>query len=497
MKEKKDSNSNTIQAFWVMAGSLSAFGFAIVSSMLLSRYFDKHDYGTYKQVMYVYSSLLVVFTLGLPKAFSFFLPKVTKGQAKDLISKINIVLMALGAIMSLILFLGAGLIADLLKNQDLAQPILYFSLVPLFMLPTMGLEGILATYRQTFFLAIYKTLTQIFMLLCVVIPVIFFKGDVDSAIIGFTVASFFCFLAALYFKNKPVKEFPKEKNPYSYRDIFNYSIPIMGASIWGIIISSSDQFFISRYFGNEVFADFANGSLELPFVGMIISSTSIVLAPVFAKQVHNNNPDVKEEILALWKSVLTKTVKLIYPLVVFCFCFSDVIMVLLYGEQYHSSGIYFQLKVVVNFFTVMAYASLMLSIGAQKYYFKVHMLGAIILVLLEWLIASQFDSPYLVTVISVVCQIGRIIAMLLFISHFFKIRLIDLFPMKLVLNIVIPSFFILYTLKYFLLYYIKSDEVIVIIVSFIIYILLYGVWAYYKNIDYISIIKPLIIKIKK
>src|SRR5690606_16120097 len=139
-------NSNTVQTFWVFLGSLSAFAFAIVSSMVLSRYFDKHDYGTYKQVMYVYGSLVVVFTLGLPRAFSYFLPRIIKGQAKDLISKINAVLLGLGISMSLFLFLGAELISAFLNNSDLTIPLRYFSLVPFFMLPTLGLEGILSTY---------------------------------------------------------------------------------------------------------------------------------------------------------------------------------------------------------------------------------------------------------------------------------------------------------------------------------------------------------------
>lgn len=490
-------SSNTVQALWVMIGSISAFGFAIVSSMLLSRYFDKHDYGTYKQVMYVYTSLLVVFTLGLPKAFSYFLPRVNEGQAKDLISKINLVLMVLGATMSLTLFLGADLVAKILKNEDLTTPLRYFALVPLFMLPTMGLEGILATYRQTKFLAIYKTLTQIFMLLCVVVPVIFFDGTINSAIIGFTIASFFCFITALYLKYKPIRNYTKEKSPYSYRQIFNYTLPIMGASIWGIIISSADQFFISRYFGNEVFADFANGSMQLPFVGMIIASTATVLSPVFAKQVFDNGENVKHEVITLWRSVMSKTVKLIYPLVVFCFCFADVIMVILYGEQYQSSGIYFQIKLIVNFFTVIAYASLMLAIGGQRYYFSVHMYGAIILVLIEWLVAVFLKSPYLITVASVVCQIGRIVAMLLFISHFFKIRLIELFPIRLIFNIIIPSFIILYTLRYIFMNILQLNNFIMLLIVIVVYVVIFGFWAHYKKIDYISIIKPLLSKIKR
>ena len=494
----KKNNNNTIQTFWVLLGNLSAFGFTIVSSMLLSRYFNKEDYGTYKQVMYVYNSLVIVFTLGLPRAFSYFLPKVSGGEAKDLINKINGILIVLGGIMSASLFFGAQLFAHFLNNDGLATPIRYFALVPLLMLPTMGIEGILSTFKKTMFLAIYNTLSKVFMLLCVVVPVIFFKGDVISAITGFTVSSFFCFLSALYFKNMPIRSFKKEKSNITYKDILKYTLPLMGASIWGIIINSSDQFFISRYFGNEVFADFANGSLRLPFVGMIISATATVLLPVFSKQIHEQGGEgARENVLHLWKSVLNKTVLLIYPLVIFCFFFADIIMMVLYGDKYLTSGIYFQIKLLVNFFTVISYAPLMLAVGGEKYYFKVHMYGAVALVFLEWLSIQLVGSPYLITIISVVCEIGRIVFMLLFIGRFFKIKFRELFPLGLVLNIIIPSSIMLLVLRYTIFEYMHLRYVLSLVIALVGYLALYGVWAYYQKIDYLSIIKPLFNKLKK
>lgn len=491
------SSSNTVQAFWVLLGSLSAFGFTIVSSMLLSRYFNKSDYGTYKQVMYVYSSLLVVFTLGLPRAFSYFLPRVPLNHAKDLIYKLNLILFGLGLVMSVCFFFGAGLIADILKNDELKLPIKYFSLVPMFMLPTMGIEGVLATYKKTQLLAIYKTCSQFFMLAAVVLPVVLFKGTINTAIIGFTVSSFLCFLVALFFKNNPIKQYVKEKTSITYKEIFNYTIPIMGASIWGIIISSSDQFFISRYFGSDVFADFANGSLELPFVGMVIASTSTVLAPIFSKQVFDKGKDSKTEVILLWQSVLSKTVKIIYPLVVFCFCFASSIMILLYGDKYANSGTYFQIKLIINFFTVMAYGPLLLSIGGEKFYYKVHMFGAIVLVGLEWLVVTLFDSPYLLTATSVVCQIGRITLMLYFITSYFKISFLDLIPIKLILNITIPALCIVFLLKIILQDYFNLPNLLILTIAVFCYCLLFSIWVYYKKIDYFSIIAPLYKKIKR
>jgi O-antigen/teichoic acid export membrane protein len=59
-----NKSNNTVQALWVGLGSLSSFALGIVSAAILSRYFDKAEYGTYKQILYVYHTLLVVFTPG-------------------------------------------------------------------------------------------------------------------------------------------------------------------------------------------------------------------------------------------------------------------------------------------------------------------------------------------------------------------------------------------------------------------------------------------------
>ena len=82
------ATNNTRQAIWISLGSLASTLIAVISPMILSRYLTKGDYGTYKQVMYIYTSLLLIFTLGLPKSYSYFIPKVDISEAKDLINKI-------------------------------------------------------------------------------------------------------------------------------------------------------------------------------------------------------------------------------------------------------------------------------------------------------------------------------------------------------------------------------------------------------------------------
>jgi len=492
----KTESSNTVQAFWVSVGSLFSFGFTLISSMILSRYFLKEDYGTYRQIIYVYNTLLTIFTLGLPRAFSFFLPRVSLNEAKNLIRKLTNLFFLLGGIFSLLLFIFSPQIAIFLKNPNLALALKIFSPVPLLMLPTMGLEGILSTYRKTQFLTIYTIGTRIFMLLCVALPVVIFKGGYIQAIIGFVIASFLSFILALYFKYLPVKNAGKDKCQITYNEIFKFSLPLLYASIWGILISSADQFFISRYFGAKIFAEFSNGSLELPFVGMVIGACSTVLSPIFSKLNHEKL-DPKKEIFPIWLSVFEKSAKLIYPLLLYCWFFADILMVVLYGSMYENSFIYFRIKSLVNFFTLIVYAPLIISIGKTRYYANIQMYGALILIALEYLSILIFNNSYIITVVSVVCQFCRIIAMLWIVAKFFEVKIIWLFPVNLLLRIVIPSAIILQIMHYILINCIGMNKISTLIISFILYALIFYINTLFViKINYSSILKPIVDKIR-
>ena len=312
------SQSNTFQAMWIGLGSLSSFAFTIVSAAVLSRFLSKTEYGTYKQVMYVYQTLLVVFTLGLPKAYSYFLPRYDIKYGNSIVNKINLIFV----VFAMLLYFGASLIADVLQNQRLESSLKLFAIAPAFILPTMGIEGIMSTYKKSYINAIYVVVSRISMLICVVFPVAFIKADSDTAICGFTISSAIICMIGLIVKKLPYKGVDSFKSDLSYKEIFNFSIPLMFASIGGIAIKSADQFFVSRYYGSEVFADFANGSTDLPFVGMVLGAAASVLLPVFSKSIATGT-DSFEDIINLWRRTAVKSALILYPLIIFCIFFAS------------------------------------------------------------------------------------------------------------------------------------------------------------------------------
>ena len=489
MPEKK--TNNTIQAFWVAIGSLGAFGMTLISTMILSRYFDKSDYGTYRQVLYVYQTLLIVFTLGLPKAYSYFLPRVEDCCAKSLVNKITRLFYFLGGLFSVLLFIFAPQIAFILKNPDLEIALRIFSPVPFLMLPTMGIEGIYAVYQKNRYIALYNILTKSLTLLCVALPVILFNSTYKEALMGFAIASFISFLIATYMKYWCVQGKGDKPTEVTRRDIFQFSLPLLFASLWAMLTQSADSFFISRFFGKDVFAEFSNGSLQLPFVGMIIGACSAVLMPLFSKKVHEN-ADPQTEILPTWRSVFEKTIKITYPLILFFMVFATEIMTTLYGSKYAESGIYFQIMLFLNFFTVISYFPILMAVGALKFYRNIQMYWAISVVVLEYLAVLIFNSPYVVTVVSVLCAVVSNGIMLAFIAKYFKVGILGIIPIKLAVKIVILAIIFLSLIKLIINgLFPEMESLMYLSISFILFLIIYLTTAPIVNIDYGSIISPI------
>lgn len=493
---KRKDSGNTIQAMWVGLGSLSSFLFSIISAAILSRFLIKSDYGTYRQVMYVYHTMLVVFTLGLPKAYGYFLPRVKLEEGNHVVNKLNICFMLMGGLFSLILFFSSPIIASILKNPDLEESIKIFSPAPLFLLPTMGLEGTMSSYRMTRYGTIYMISTRVFMLLCVALPVALYKADVNVALWGFTVSSFLSCLLALYIKKIPFRKVENVKSTLTYKQIFAFSLPLMTATLWAVAIKSADQFFVSRWFGQEVFADFSNGSLELPFVQMVLGAGGVVLLPLFSRYVSEGNN--KQELIDLWMRVSEKAALILYPLIVYCWAFAPLIMTFLYGDQYSTSAIYFRIMLVVNFFTIAQYYPIILALGATKYYAKVHMASAFLVWILEFICVLTIPSPYAITAVSVFCHLVKIYLMVRFISSYFCIKPWNLFPLKalgiIFLTCSVAAAIVVTANEYIICI---NQKFISLCVTFTLFASLAYVFGRVFSINYLVVVEPIINKLRR
>jgi O-antigen/teichoic acid export membrane protein len=491
-----NNTNNTLQTFWVGLGSFSNFALTIVSAAILSRYFDKAEYGTYRQIIYIYNSLLIVFSAGLPTVFSYFLPKYSLGEGKTIVNKITKVLSIFGLLFSSFLFLASNLIASILNNPELAIGLKYFSPIPLFLLPTLGIEGIFSTYKKTMFIALYNIITRSLMLIFIVLPVILFNGNYLDAIYGWIIVSVITYVIAYYFKNIPFRNVDYRNVTLTYKNVFAYSGAIIVASIAGMAIKSADQFYISRYFGPNIFAEYSNGFIELPFVTMITGATSVVIMPIFSKVFHEKK-DIKN-IIDVWQNVLKKSAMLIYPLVVFFMVYAKEIMILIFSEKYAISGRYFQINLVLNFFNIVILTPLFFSMNKTRLYSNIHIILAIVIWVTEYLTVIIFNDPIAIAFNSTLLNIIKIIYFIYLASKILGLNFLDLFPIISILKLLLHSLLIITLVKIIQDYFIYTHSIIImLVISASIYLILLLSTSSIFKLNYLETFHPIFDKILK
>ncbi len=482
------SQSRTVQAAWIAFASLVSMSVGIVTAAILSRYLSKSEYGTYRQVIYVYSTLLMFFSMGLPRAYSYFLVRVSLGEGKSLIYKLNLMFLGLSGVFTLLLFGGADCIADILKNPALAVNMKIFSITPMFLMPVLGLESIMATYKRTYLGALFTIISRLFQIVAIVFPVIFIRADAQMAVYGFVVSSLITFVVGMIIMRIPFRKIKREKTKIKLVDIWHFSFPVFTASIWGFVIGSASQFFISRYFGTDEFALFANGYMELPFVGMVIGATSTVLLPEFSKMRHENKGF--GEFIKLWNNVITKSSLIIYPLAIYCCVFSKEIMTSLYGEKYVDSVVFFQIVTIVNLVKIMPYAPIMLALNRGKQFSFAHMMSAMFIVLADWGIVYFVPSSYLIAVIATLSVCLCTFLVLKDIAKVMKISIVDLVPFVLICKILVSAIICSVIVRFMFLFLDIDNSWIILPITFLIFCVLYLIVATCFQLHYGDIIKP-------
>lgn len=452
--------SNLNQAIWLSFSYVSSMLVGILSSAILSRYFDKTEYGTYKQIMYVYQVMLTIFQLGLPAVFTYFLPRFSKEEGRYIVNKLNSVLLLLGFLFSVTLFLSSSYIAELLRNPELIVGLKLFSIFPLFTLPTLGVEGIYTVNRNTKFIAVYQVVTRGLMLFCILIPVVFIKNDYKLALLGWGVASFISLLIAQYAKYNVYKGVVAKQVDKLMIGVLKYSTPIMLSALLGMLFNFSNQFFISRYYGINAFAEYSNGYLTLPFVAIFIAPVRALLTPMFSEA--NLHSDYQNALNFMYSSMKKLSIVMI-PLIVFSFIFSKHIITFIYGSAYSNAHVYFRVMLIFNFIEIFVFSGILNAIGKTR----IVMYFTIISTCLLWSLSFacvQFSnsSPVLIVLIFILCNsLMNYVFPGLYLYFVERMKVLSLDVLFLMLKIAVVSCLSGLFVQYLLVDYIKSQDLFV------------------------------------
>ena len=486
--------SRTLQALWLALANLLSLSVTLVMQAVLCRYMTTSEYGTYSQVLYVYNTLLVVFSLGLPKAYSYYLARVSPEEGRDIVRKLNGLFLLLASVFSCILLWQAAAIAGVLGNPLLAEPLRLFAAAPMLLMPVLGGENILVVYGKAHLVAGYVLISRAFMIACVVLPVVVFDAGVSGAIAGFVLASLVTCVAGQKLSSVPFRNVSPVKSRLTVRELLRFSMPVFASSMYGFVIGSASQFLVSRYLGVEDFALFANGYRELPLAGMIIGAAAGVLLPEFSRMSVEGADG--GQFVRLWQAAVLKSSAIIYPLSVFCCVFAPEIICLLYGEGYREAAGLFRIVTLVNLARIMPYAPVLFALGRGKAFARAHLVTALLIVGLELWCVMVFPSLWAIAAIATGCTFFCLFLLMTTTARVLGTSLAGLMPWRMLTIVLLVSAAACTAARLAVLLTGMTHYLVVVSVGFAVYLSLYLPFAQRAGIRYMELLGPVLAKLR-
>lgn len=316
----------------LMAGRAAGFVVAFAIPIVLVRAFDQHDFGTYKQLFLIYTTLYAIAQVGLAESLYYFLPGTSRDAGHYLANAV-VGLGFAGTLCLAGLWLLQAQISHWLNNPLLGAYLPLLGLYLLFMLAAAVFEiGMTARKRHLHAFGAYAS-SDLLRAVFSITPVLLF-GGLMALLIGSVMFAMLRFGVTVWYMRA---EFTDGVRPDMalFRKQLAYALPFALA----ILIDSAQQnlhmYAVSYHYDAATFAVYAVGCLQVPMVDFMMTSTSSVMMVRMREQLHTGD---HAAVLELWNDTTRKLALVFIPLVGVLLVCADRLIDLLFTSRYAASA---------------------------------------------------------------------------------------------------------------------------------------------------------------
>jgi O-antigen/teichoic acid export membrane protein len=326
IETKSISRAASVLASGRAPGLIIAFAIPLV----LARTFDQTEFGTYKQLVRIYSTLFGLAQLGMAESLYYFVPR-DGSQAGRYVANALVALASIGLAAVAVLALTRDRLADWLTNPALSTHAVLLGWFLAFMLVTAVLEIVLISRKQHGRAAWAFAASDIARAICLTVPALFAWGlrGVMAGAVTFAAVRLVVTLITVW------REYRSELrvDVPALRRQLAYALPFALAVGIEILHINWHQYAVASRFDAAAFAIYAVGCLQVPVVDLIVTSTvNVMMVEMAAVQGRDNGAA-----LWLWHDTIGRLAFMIFPLAAFLVLMAHEIIVVLFTTAYEAS----------------------------------------------------------------------------------------------------------------------------------------------------------------
>ena len=319
-------------AFVLMCGRILAFTATFFIPVILARIFDQAQFGTYKQIFLVFSTIFLIAQLGMSQSLYYFLPRAPRQAGRYAANAICVL-----AVAGLLCFGGltaaSSTVARWLSNEQLTAYLPWMGVYLFLMMPSTALEIVMISRgRYSAGSAVYAG-SDLIRAAALILPVVIF-GGLKALVAGAVVVGGLRLAAMLFYFGKEFGDGFRPGLPL-LREQFGYTAPFGIAVLVETLQASLPQYAVAHWFEPATFAIFAVGCLQIPLVDFAASPTSDVM---MVKMQESRAEGDMCAILDIWHDTTWKLALLFFPLAGMMMVNSQEIIRLLFTDRYLASA---------------------------------------------------------------------------------------------------------------------------------------------------------------
>jgi O-antigen/teichoic acid export membrane protein len=366
-------------ALLLLSGRTLAFVATFFIPVVLARIFDPAEFGTYKQLFLIQSTVYLIAQFGMATSLYYFLPK-DPAEAGRYVANSVVFLGLAGFAGMAALILAAPSVGRWLSNAELSR---YLPWIGLYLFLTMlasMLEIVLISRGRYLWASASYALSDLGRAAGFILPALLFR-NLEWLLAGATVVAFLrVVVTVLYFRREFRGSFNLDRK--ILRTQLAYALPFAAAVLVEILQGSIPQYTVSYLYDPAIFAVFAVGCLQIPLVEFAAGPTSDVMMVRMQQSLAAGR---RHEILGLWHDATWKLALLFFPLAALAMISAPQIINGLFTHKYAASAPLFAAWTTLILFSTFQVDGVMRVFAQNRFLLVLNLMRlAVIGLLIRW-----------------------------------------------------------------------------------------------------------------
>ncbi len=314
----------------IAVARLFAAVLGIAVPIVLVRALDQTEFGQYKQVFLVVTTLATVLSFAMPSSL-YYLVARHPDAGPSFLAQTFLVLCAAGALAGGLIYAAAPVFADFVHTE--AADILFWSAVlAALSVPASLLPIAPAVERCARLAGLLIAGSDLSRGLAMVVAALAF-GTVSSVLAA---AAGIAFVATLLVGAYLLWSRRRARLARgNLAEQFRYCAPMAASSYVGLAREQYHAFYVGAVFSPAQFAVYSVGTMNVPLIGQVSSALGDVLVLEASRHYASGN---KEELRRVWHRVTDVHALVMVPVAVVFAVFADDLVVVLYGRAYEEAA---------------------------------------------------------------------------------------------------------------------------------------------------------------